>query len=122
MFRSTGNSNSAQTCRRSNHSRPAVIQQPEWSPQPLGPTSRTDTVHDVVFTSYNGELFRAVIRGMATQLEWALRMRFEVNSDFEHVAGLFRSRAATRRDEKRADTDTKFAIVWDKRVELMGQV
>jgi hypothetical protein len=43
------------------HSRPALIQELEWSPRPLGPSSRTESVKEVVFSFYNGELFRIAI-------------------------------------------------------------
>ena len=43
------------------HRRPALIQELEWHPQPLGPSSRTDPVQAVVFSFYNGELFRIVV-------------------------------------------------------------
>ncbi len=43
------------------HSRPALIQYLEWRPQPLGPSSQTDSAKDVVFTFYNGALFRIVV-------------------------------------------------------------
>jgi hypothetical protein len=40
------------------HSRPALIQELAWRPQPLGATSRTEPVREVVFSFYNGELYR----------------------------------------------------------------
>ena len=40
------------------HSRPALIQELEWRPQPLGPSSRTDAAKQVVFSFYDGQLFR----------------------------------------------------------------
>jgi hypothetical protein len=43
------------------HSRPALIQELEWSPRPLGPFSRTESVQEVVFSFYDGELFRIAI-------------------------------------------------------------
>lgn len=39
------------------HSRPALIQEVEWSPQPLGSTSREEAVQQVVFGFYDGKLF-----------------------------------------------------------------
>jgi hypothetical protein len=41
--------------------RPALIQELEWRPQPLGPSSRTESVSGGVFTFYDGELFRIAI-------------------------------------------------------------
>lgn len=43
------------------HSRPALIQELEWRPQPLGPSSRSEPAQKVVFTFYNGELFQIVV-------------------------------------------------------------
>ena len=40
------------------HSRPALIQDLEWRPQPLGASSQTESVQAVVFSFYGGELFR----------------------------------------------------------------
>jgi len=41
--------------------RPALIQELEWHPQPLGPSSRTESANEVVFSFYDGELFRIAI-------------------------------------------------------------
>lgn len=43
------------------HRRPALIQELEWRPQPLGPSSHTEPVRDVVFTFYDGELYQVVV-------------------------------------------------------------
>jgi hypothetical protein len=43
------------------HRRPALIQELEWRPQPLGPSSQTESANEVVFNFYNGELFRIVV-------------------------------------------------------------
>jgi hypothetical protein len=43
------------------HSRPALIQELEWSPRPLGPSSQTESVKEVIFSFYDGELFRIAI-------------------------------------------------------------
>ena len=40
------------------HSRPALIQDLEWRPQPLGASSQTESAQEVVFSFYDGELFR----------------------------------------------------------------
>ena len=42
------------------HRRPALIEELEWRPQPLGWSSKTEPVQQVVFSFYNGELFRIV--------------------------------------------------------------
>jgi hypothetical protein len=40
------------------HSRPALIQELEWRPQPLGGASRTESVQLVVFSFCDGQLFQ----------------------------------------------------------------
>ena len=40
------------------HSRPALLQDLEWRPQPLGASSQTESVQEVLFSFYGGELFR----------------------------------------------------------------
>jgi len=47
---------------RAIHQRPAVIQELEWRPQSsLTSSSQADPVSEVLFTFYNGELFRMVV-------------------------------------------------------------
>ena len=41
--------------------RPAFIQELAWRPQSLGSSSKPDSVQEVIFTFYNGELFRIVV-------------------------------------------------------------
>jgi hypothetical protein len=41
--------------------RPGLIQELEWRPQPLGPSSRTESVSEAVFSFYDGQLFRIAI-------------------------------------------------------------
>lgn len=43
------------------HSRPALIQEWVWRPQPLGPSSRMEPAREVVLSFYEGLLFRIVI-------------------------------------------------------------
>ena len=43
------------------HRRPALIQELEWRPQPLGASSQTEPAKEVVFSFYDGELFRIVV-------------------------------------------------------------
>ena len=45
------------------HERPAVIQELQWQPEgsPLGSSPAADSVREVLFTFYNGELFRMVV-------------------------------------------------------------
>ena len=46
---------------KTTHLRPALIQELKWHPQPLGPSSQAEAAQDVVFSFYNGELFRISI-------------------------------------------------------------
>jgi hypothetical protein len=41
--------------------RPALIQELEWSPQPLGSSSQAESASEVIFSFYNGELFRIAV-------------------------------------------------------------
>jgi hypothetical protein len=41
--------------------RPALIQELQWQPQPLGSSSKTEAAQEVVFSFYNGELFQVSI-------------------------------------------------------------
>jgi hypothetical protein len=43
------------------HRRPALIQELEWRAQPLGPPTQPESVSKVVFSFYNGELYRMVV-------------------------------------------------------------
>ncbi len=43
------------------HSRPALIQELDWRPQPFGATSGKDPAQDVVFSFYDGQLFRIAV-------------------------------------------------------------
>ena len=43
------------------HSRPALIQELQWSPQPLGLSSMSEAAKAVVFSFYNGKLFRVTV-------------------------------------------------------------
>lgn len=43
------------------HRRPALIQELAWRPQPLGPSSQTESAKEVAFSFYDGKLFRIVV-------------------------------------------------------------
>ena len=43
------------------HSRPALIQELAWRPQPIGSNSEKDPARGVVFGFYNGELFQIAV-------------------------------------------------------------
>lgn len=59
--------------------------------------------------------------GTAAQVEWAERIRQQVNSEFDRVASSFRAVAEKQHDGKRADTETILAILEDKRAEVMSR-
>ena len=44
------------------HSRPALVQELEWSPQSLGPSPKAESAEAVVFSFYNGTLFRIAVK------------------------------------------------------------
>ena len=44
------------------HRRPALIQELQWHPRPLGPSSRTEAVDAVTFSFYDGSLFRIAVQ------------------------------------------------------------
>jgi hypothetical protein len=43
------------------HSRPALIQELKWRPRGLGASPQAESVDEVIFSFYNGELYRIVI-------------------------------------------------------------
>jgi hypothetical protein len=59
--------------------------------------------------------------GTANQVEWAERIKLQVNAEFDRVAASFRSVAGRQRDEKRADTEAILAILEDKRAAVMSR-
>ena len=44
------------------HSRPALIQELDWSPRSLGPSPKPESVEGVTFSFYNGTLFRIAVK------------------------------------------------------------
>ena len=59
--------------------------------------------------------------GTASQLEWARRIRRQVNAEFDRVAEVFRSVARKQSESKRAETEAVIAILEDKRAEVMSR-
>jgi hypothetical protein len=45
------------------------------------------------------------LTGTASQVEWAERIKRQVNAEFDRVAAAFRSVASKQRNEKRAETE-----------------
>ena len=44
------------------HSRPAMIQELEWRPRSLGPSPKPESAEEVIFSFYNGTLFRIFVK------------------------------------------------------------
>jgi hypothetical protein len=63
----------------------------------------------------------APLSGTASQVEWAERIKREVNAEFDRVAASFRSVAAKQAEGKRADTECIITILEDKRAEVMSR-
>ena len=61
------------------------------------------------------------MRGTASQVEWAERIKRQVNAEFDRVAASFRSIAAKQGDDKRPDTEAIITILEDKRAEVMSR-
>ena len=61
------------------------------------------------------------LSGTASQVEWAERIKRQVNAEFDRVAASFRSIAAKQDARKRADTEAVIAILEDKRAEVMSR-
>jgi hypothetical protein len=59
------------------------------------------------------------LTGTAAQVEWAERIKRQVNDDFDRVARSFREVAAKQSDAARADTEAIIAILEEKRAEVM---
>jgi hypothetical protein len=63
----------------------------------------------------------AAMRGTTAQVEWALRIKRQVNAEFDRVVALFRSVAGKQDSGKRADTEAIIAMVEEKRHEVMSR-
>lgn len=59
--------------------------------------------------------------GTANQVEWAARIKRQVNDEFDRVVRSFRAVAAKQIDPARADTEAIVAILEEKRVEVMSK-
>jgi hypothetical protein len=59
--------------------------------------------------------------GTAAQVEWAERIRRQVNAEFDRVAASLRSIAGKQDDDKRADKEAVIAILEDKRAQVMSR-
>ncbi len=57
--------------------------------------------------------------GTTAQVEWAERIKRQVDAEFDRVAASFRSIAARQHGERRAETEAVLAILEDKRAKTM---
>jgi hypothetical protein len=57
--------------------------------------------------------------GTESQVEWARRIRLQVNAEFDRVAASFRSIAVKQGAAKRAETESIIAILEEERSEVM---
>jgi len=51
------------------HRRPVLIQELEWRPQPLGSSSQREPAQEVIFSFYQGELFRIAVNYNQYEIE-----------------------------------------------------
>lgn len=63
----------------------------------------------------------ASMTGTASQIEWARRIKRQVNDEFDRVAALLRSVARKQSEAKRAETEAVVGILEDKRAEVMSK-
>ncbi|MBI3684375.1 MAG: hypothetical protein HY235_28715 [Acidobacteria bacterium] len=63
----------------------------------------------------------ASLSGTESQVEWASRIKRQVNAEFDRVAASFRSIAGKQGNGARADTEAVIAILEDKRADVMSR-
>jgi len=63
----------------------------------------------------------ASMTGTASQIEWARRIKRQVNDEFDRVGALLRSVARKQSKAKRAETEAVIGILEDKRAEVMSK-
>ena len=61
------------------------------------------------------------LNGDAHEIEWALRIRAQVNAEFDRVARVLERTATQRSGQKRLDTYGMIAILEEKRAEVMSK-
>ena len=79
------------------------------------------TLHDREASPPEGRAFALPLTGTPAQVEWAERIRRQVNGDFDRVAAAFRLVADRQSGRKRADTEAILIILEDKRTEVMAR-
>jgi hypothetical protein len=60
------------------------------------------------------------LNGTADEIEWALRIRAQVNAEFGRVARVLERTATQRSGQQRSDTYGMIAILEEKRAEVMS--
>ena len=60
------------------------------------------------------------LNGAVHEIEWALRIRAQVNAEFDRVARVLERTATQRSGQKRLDTYGMIAILEEKRAEVMS--
>ena len=63
----------------------------------------------------------AVLTGTENQIEWALRIKRQVNEEFDRVAAAFKVVARRQTGGRRTETETIIAILEEKRSEVMSR-
>jgi Fe-S cluster assembly ATPase SufC len=61
------------------------------------------------------------LRGTENQVEWALRIKRQVNEEFDRVAAAFRVVAHRQSGGRRTETETIIAVLEEKRSEVMSR-
>jgi hypothetical protein len=59
------------------------------------------------------------LRGTENQVEWGLRIKLQVNEEFDRVAAAFTVVAHRQNGRRRTETETIIAILEEKRLEVM---
>lgn len=60
------------------------------------------------------------LTGTVNQIEWAERIRIQVNAEFDRVARVLEEAAGKQSDQDRTNTQLMIAIVEEKRLEVMA--
>ena len=61
------------------------------------------------------------LNGAAHEIEWALRIRAQVNAEFDRVAKVLERTATQRSGQQQVDTYGMIAILEEKRAEVMSK-
>ena len=92
---------------------------PEQGPKPRQPPLQTwEGEGGAMLATTRGSL---ALSGTANQVEWAERIRRQVNADFDRVTRSFRTVAGKQAAAKRAATETIIGILEDQRAAVMGE-